>query len=143
MNHLIALDKCPGVRTIGIGETLWRVISKAVCYATRVDVELACGSDQMLDGVRSGIEGAIYTMSSLFCNMVLFLVGAYYLWMHLMLLLALTIFHCILWNMRVLWPCCCTFVFNTYQGQATLVVRGSNENLSSMEGVTQRDLLSM
>jgi len=37
-----------------------------VCYATRIDVELACGSDQLCGGVRSGIEGAIHTTTSLF-----------------------------------------------------------------------------
>ena len=46
-NHLIVLDKCLGVHPISIGETLWCVIGKAVCYATRVDIELACGSDQL------------------------------------------------------------------------------------------------
>lgn len=35
-------------------------------YATRVDIELACGSDQLCGGVRSGIKSAILTMISLF-----------------------------------------------------------------------------
>ena len=45
--------------------------------------------------------------------------------------------------MHVLWPRCSQFVFNTYQGWATLVLRNSNENLYSMEDVTQGDPLSM
>ena len=49
----------------------------------------------------------------------------------------------LLWNVRVLWPRCSRFVFNTYCGWATLVVRGSQEYLYSMEGVTQGDPLSM
>ena len=49
----------------------------------------------------------------------------------------------LLWNMRVLWPRCSRFVFNTYQGWATLVLRNSTEDLYSMEGVTQGDPLSM
>ena len=125
-NRLIALDKCPGVRPIGIGETLRHVIGKAVCYATRVDVELVCGSDQLCGSVKSGIEGAIHAMTSLFL-----LHGATSGW-GVLLVDASNAFNslnrvALLWNVRVLWPRCSWFVFNTYQGWATLVLRNSNE----------------
>ena len=48
-----------------------------------------------------------------------------------------------LWNVRVLWPRCSRFLFNTYRGWAALVVRGSDSLLYSKEGVTQGDPLSM
>ena len=42
---LIALNKCPGVHPIGIGETLRRIIGKAVCLATHINAALVCGLD--------------------------------------------------------------------------------------------------
>ena len=111
-NRLIALDECPGVCPIGIGETPWCVIGKAVCYATRVDVKLVCGSDQLCGGVKSGIEGAIHAMTSLFLQH-----GATSGW-GVLLVDASNAFNslnhvALLWNVRVLWPRCSQFVFNT------------------------------
>ena len=37
--RLVALDKCPGVRPIGVGETLRRTAGKTVCMLTRYDLE--------------------------------------------------------------------------------------------------------
>jgi len=54
---LITLNKYLGVRQIGIGETLHRVIGKAVCLATHLDATLVCGSDQLCAGLQAGIEG--------------------------------------------------------------------------------------
>jgi len=64
-NRLITLNKCPGVRPIGIGETLCRIIGKAY-LATHLDAALVCGSDQLCVGFQVGIEGAIHGMNELF-----------------------------------------------------------------------------
>ena len=65
-SRLIALDKCPGVRPIGIGGTLRRILGKAVCLANCIDATVVCGFDQFGAGLSSGIEGAIHAMHSLF-----------------------------------------------------------------------------
>ena len=50
-NRLIALDKCPGVRPVGVGETLRWVVGKGVCMAVRIDIEDLCGVDQLCGGL--------------------------------------------------------------------------------------------
>ena len=49
----------------------------------------------------------------------------------------------LLWNIRILWPRASTFIFNTYRGWSSLILKGSHEHLYSMEGVVQGDPLSM
>ena len=48
-----------------------------------------------------------------------------------------------MWNARIQWPRASRFIFNTYRGWATLVMKGSQEHLYSREGVTQGDPISM
>jgi len=50
-SHLITLDKCPGVRPIGIGEALWQILCKVVALATRSDLEEVCGVTQLCSGL--------------------------------------------------------------------------------------------
>ena len=142
-SHLIALDKCPGVRPIGIGETLRRVIGKAVCMATRLDAALVCGSDQLCAGLQMGIEGAIHGMNEMFSTHQDQDSG----W-GVLLVDAANAFNSLnraamLLHARVLWPRCARFLFNTYRGWSVLMLRGSSTFLYSKEGVTQGDPLSM
>ena len=132
-SRLVALDKCPGVRPIGIGETLRRLIGKAVGMVTRYDVEEVCGIDQLCAGMRAGIEGAVHAINDLFDEHSNDGWGV-------LLVDAANAFNSInrlalLWNARVLWPRCSFFLFNTYRGWAPLILKGSPVMLYSREGV--------
>ena len=63
--RLIALDKCPGVRPIGICETARRIISKAVLHVTKPDLQEAAGPLQLCAGQIAGIEAAVHAMQAL------------------------------------------------------------------------------
>ena len=56
--HLVALDKRPGVRPVGIGETLRRALSQLVMRAVGDQAKKACGNLQLCAGLEAGIEGA-------------------------------------------------------------------------------------
>ena len=64
--RLIALDKCPGVRPIGICEAARRIISKAILFVLRDDIQDAAGSMQLCAGQIAGVEAAIHFMREAF-----------------------------------------------------------------------------
>ena len=64
--RLIALDKCPGVRPIGVGETLRRLISNAILRVTHDDILKAVGSRQLYAGQEAACEAGIHAMRNLF-----------------------------------------------------------------------------
>ena len=48
--RLIALDKCPGIRPVGIGET-WRcLLAKCLLQVTGQEAKAACGTEQLTGG---------------------------------------------------------------------------------------------
>ena len=62
--RLVALDKCPGVRPVGIGEVWRRAIAKCVLGECGDDAKAACGSTQLCAGLEAGIEGAIHAVTA-------------------------------------------------------------------------------
>jgi hypothetical protein len=61
--RLLALDKCPGIRPIGIGKTWWQAIVKCILKFAGKDAKETCGIDKLCFGLESGIEGGIHVMN--------------------------------------------------------------------------------
>ena len=59
-SRLIPLDKHPGVRPIGIGEVLRRVVGKAILHVISADIQEAAGGLQLCAGQDFGIEATIH-----------------------------------------------------------------------------------
>ena len=139
--RLIALDKNPGVRPIGVGEVLRRLMGKVMVLCTGADVQDACGADQLCSGLRGGIEGAIHAVRDMFEAHSEEGYGV-------LMVDAKNAFNSVnrvvgLWNARVYWPRCSKFLFNTYRGFSSLWIKDCADPLYSREGVTQGDPLSM
>ncbi len=64
--HRLHYIKCPGVRPIGVGETVRRIIGKAILAVIKVDVLEAAGTLQLCAGQEAGSEAAIHAMRSIF-----------------------------------------------------------------------------
>uniref|UniRef100_A0A1X7TIP9 Reverse transcriptase domain-containing protein n=1 Tax=Amphimedon queenslandica TaxID=400682 RepID=A0A1X7TIP9_AMPQE len=67
--RLIAIDKLPGVRPIGIGEVVRRIIGKAVLSVVGRDILEVTGSDQLCAGQPGGCEAAVHAVRSIFDSM--------------------------------------------------------------------------
>ena len=121
------------MRLIGVGETLRRIVGKAVGHLTRLDIEEVCGVSQLCSGLKAGIEGGVHAIRELFDD------HSDDGWGVMMVDPS----NVVLWNSRVKWPRCSQYSFNTYRGWAPLVLKGSGSMLHSKEGITQGDPLSM
>jgi len=135
--RLIALDKCPGVRPVGIGETLRRLISKAVLQVARDDIQRVVGCLQLCAGQEAACEAGILAMRSLFEDGAVEAV---------LLVDASNAFNSLnreaaLLNTRILCPILAPMLTNTYRSPARLFIGG--EHILSQEGTTQGDPLAM
>ena len=60
--RLVALNKCPGVRPVGMYETLCQAIAKLIIREMGDQAKTACGSLQLYVSLESGIEGATHAV---------------------------------------------------------------------------------
>ena len=130
--RLIPLDKNPGLRPIGIGEVLRRIIGKMVVWVLRPDLQEAAGDLQMCVGQEGGCEAGVHAMHAIFnedetqgiiqvdANNAFNTINRQ-VFMH---------------NINIICPEIATFVANCYQVPARLFVVGGIE-IKSLEGTTQ------
>ena len=60
--RLVGLDKCPGVRPIGIGNILRMLLCKTLLIVVDKEATRACGTDQLCSGLEAVIKGGIHHM---------------------------------------------------------------------------------
>ena len=60
--RLVALDKCPGTRPVGIGKIWQRLITKCGLKVYSKDTKVTCDSMQLCIGLDAGIKGVLYTV---------------------------------------------------------------------------------
>ena len=135
--RLIAIDKCPGVRPIGIGEVVRRIIGKAVLGVISPDIQSVTGTVQLCTGQSAGIESAIHAMCQIFQNPLsegMLLIDARNAFNSLNRQVALR-------NISATCPTLATLAINTYREDIQLFIEG--ETILSSVGTTQGDPLSM
>jgi len=135
--RLIALDKCPGVRPIGVYEVVHRIVSKAALFVIHNDIQEAAGSHQLCAGQLAGVESAVHAVRSHFTlddteGILLVDVSN-----------AFNALNCIvaLHNIQYICPPLATILINCYRSPAALYISG--DILYSQEGTTQVDPLAM
>ncbi|KAI2510018.1 hypothetical protein MHU86_4444 [Fragilaria crotonensis] len=67
-NRLVALDKQPGTRPVGIGEVYRRLWAKCLLKAIGSQATAACGNFNLCAGLQAGIEGAVHAVRDVFTD---------------------------------------------------------------------------
>ena len=127
-----------GIRPIGIGESLRRIVGRSVSRVIQKDIQVASGTLQTCAGVQAGNEAAIHAMKHTFdqdwCKAVM-LVDADNAFNRLNRKVALH-------NIKQLCPPMYTFLENSYNTPSRLYLKDGTYILSE-EGATQGDNMAM
>ena len=145
--RLVPLDKGntkegnPGVRPIGVGEVLRRLVGKLLIGVIKEDITTAAGPIQTCTGVKAGIEAAIHTMRHVYRDQnteAILLVDAENAFNNLNRKAALQ-------NIKEICPPFYKYLHNTYQKPAKLIIPGTEryDIILSDEGTTQGDVTAM
>lgn len=169
--RLVALDKLPGVRPLGIGSIFRRLLAKGLIAVIGQQATSACSNLNLCAGLPAGIEGAVHAVRQVTTPVrsagevplppappaeeapvpqtgesveSVIPTGT-------LLVDARNGFNelnrkAMLWTVRSKWPNGALFAFNCYRHSGQLILRRQGracETLLSKEGVTQGDPLSM
>ena len=135
--RLVQLDKRLGVRPVGIGEVVCRVVGKVAMKVIKRDIQEAVGCIQLCAGQDAGCETAVHAMEHPFNEkdtVAMILVDATNAFNQLNRQVALL-------NCDKIWPAMAHILINTYRNSSCLFVDG--QCLLSEEGTTQGDPLAM
>jgi len=168
--RLVALDKQPGVRPVGIGEIYRRLMAKCVLAVTGRQATTACDNLNLCTGLQAGIEGAVHAMGNAWqaaefrggktapktittidsevTTTSVVESGQPYTTLLVDARNGFNELSCkvAMWTIRHQWPNGSRFAFNCYRHAAQLVIRRNGRPCSiilSQEGVTQGDPISM
>ena len=136
--RLIPLDKNPGIRPIGVGEVLRRIIGKTVTSFLKKDIKEAVGPLQVCAGYSAGVGAAIHTMSHVFDEEEtdgILLIDATNAFSQMNKAVAMH-------NLQITCNKMSMYIINTYRSLSRLFICGGGEILSQ-EGTTQGDPLAM
>ena len=135
---LIPLDKNPGLRPIGIGEVLRRIVGKSITNVLKKDLTDSVDGVQMCVGHQGGVEAAVHAMVDIFAedsNHGLIQVDANNAFNSINRKVLLNnVFH--------ICPEIAIYTYNCYSMPARLFVTGGGE-IKSEEGTTQGDPIAM
>ncbi len=138
--RLIPLSKNPsGVRPIGIGEVLRRIVGKAITTVLKPDLLNCTAPIQTCGGLPGGVEAAIHAMRKLYNDPeteAVLLVDADNAFNSLNRETALN-------NLQYTCPEFFKYVLNTYRKPAELYINNSDDIVYSQEGTTQGDTTAM
>lgn len=135
--RLIALNKCLGVRPIGIGEKAHRILGKVILAVVGGDIQETAGTQQLCAGQKAGCEAAIHAMRQLFEDantQAVLLVDASNAFNNLN---RQTVLH----NIHLNCPSIAKAFINTCHSDTQLFLDG--ETFLSQEGTTQGDHLAI
>ena len=136
--RLIPLDKFSGLRPIGVGEVLRRILGKTVMSLLKPGVQESAGYTQLCPGHEGGCEVGVHAMMYIFGDDAtegVLQVDAEnaFNWLNRAVMIH---------NVKILCPEISNYVYNSYCQPARLFVTGGKE-IQSMEGTTQGDPIAM
>ena len=139
-NRGIAIDKCPGLRPVGVGEIARRIIGKAVMEVSGKQVQEAVGAVQLCAGQPVGVEAAVHSMRGFLADDSsdgTLLIDADNAFNRLNRAVAL-------WNVQYVCPTMKHVLINFYRSATRIFMNGEGGfELLSQEGTTQGCPLAM